>query len=444
MSAAVALRRLDRLGTLLLAVALAALAAAATTTFAGRSLLVERSDSMRPALRAGDLLVTDRVPAEAIGVGDIVTFADTARANRLVTHRVVAIRRRDAATVFTTRGDANSATESFAVGRGDSVRRVSGRARGVGRLAIALRRITAATMPAFTWSAWTGTTGSGAGTLSAVADWLAPAVDAAAVGKAAGGSTGAIHQGGDYRIYANVSDAGNPASGTSTVTANAGSISTGLTTVALSAGSFSAQNVSYNRRSALLTANAALSEGSYATTIATADAAANSAVVSGPSVTVDNVAPTGSLVQIDNGSLVVGHPDSGDVVTFGWSETLDPSSMLAGWSGSATAVQVFIADVGASDVVSIRSSGGIALPAGTITTNSQYATTDTTFTATMVQSGASIVVTLGTLVTGTVNTNAKKAALSWSAGDFPGATDAAGNALIGSTITEPGPSDVDF
>jgi signal peptidase len=147
MRAARSLRRLDRLSTLLLAVALAALAAAAASTLAGGALLVERSDSMRPALSAGDLLVTRRAPAEAIRVGDVVTFADAARGGRLVTHRVVAIAHRDAAVVFSTRGDANTATESFAVRPYDRVRRLSSRARGAGRALIALRRIPGWALP---------------------------------------------------------------------------------------------------------------------------------------------------------------------------------------------------------------------------------------------------------------------------------------------------------
>ena len=210
-------------------------------------------------------------------------------------------------------------------------------------LAVVLLAACAATATAAdvsTWSGWTGATGSPAGTIGAAADWQAPVVGAAAVGKSAGGSSGFIRQGGGYYIYAAVTDGGNPASGTSTVVAGAATISVGATAVALAAGSFSADGVAYNRRSALLTANAVLAAGDYATTIATSDVAANSAVVSGPPVTVDNTAPTGAAINIANGGATVGRPEAGDIVTFTWSETLDPSSVLAGWSGGATAVRV--------------------------------------------------------------------------------------------------------
>jgi signal peptidase len=143
MRAALTLRRLDRASTLLCVVAVAALAATGAATLAGGTLLVERSDSMRPALSAGDLLVTRPVPAGAIGFRDVVTFADAARGGRLVTHRVVGIERRAGAIVFTTRGDANTAAETFAVPRHARVRRMSLRARGAGRAVIALRRVPA-------------------------------------------------------------------------------------------------------------------------------------------------------------------------------------------------------------------------------------------------------------------------------------------------------------
>jgi hypothetical protein len=316
------------------------------------------------------------------------------------------------------------------------------RARDALATLLAASALAAAT--ASTWSAWTDAGGSVAGTISAAADWQAPPVDAAVAGKSSGGSMGFVHQGGGYYVYANVTDAGNPASGTSAVSADAGSISTGLSAVPLSAGSFSAQGVAYNRRSALLTANATLAEGSRATTIATTDVAANSAVVSGPSVVVDNAAPSAVAVQIDNGGLIAGRPDSGDTMALDWSETLDPYSILAGWSGAAAAVQVVITDVSATDSITIQSSGGVALPLGTIALNSQYVTATSTFSATMVQSGASIVVTLGAMITGIPHTANKKATLTWGAGTVTGATDRAANALVDSTITESGIADLDF
>lgn len=136
-----ALRRLDRVSTALCAIAFAALCAVAAVSLAGRMLLVERSDSMQPAFSAGDLLVSEHAPAAAIRSGDVVTFADAARGDRLITHRVVAIAHAGASLVFTTRGDANTGAESFAVPASGTVQRVSSSAPGIGRVAIALARV---------------------------------------------------------------------------------------------------------------------------------------------------------------------------------------------------------------------------------------------------------------------------------------------------------------
>jgi signal peptidase len=129
-----ALRRFERAGSLALALAVVAAIACVAGALSGHRLLVERSDSMQPRLRAGDVLVTAREPATAIRTGDIVTFANAARGDRLVTHRVVAIARRDGRLVFTTRGDANSAAESFAVPTGASVQRLTTHLPGIARV----------------------------------------------------------------------------------------------------------------------------------------------------------------------------------------------------------------------------------------------------------------------------------------------------------------------
>ena len=69
-----------------------------------------------------------------------------------------------------------------------------------------------------------------------------------------GGVGGFIKKGGTYYVYANVTDTGNPASGVSTVNANVSAITSGSTAATLTAGTFTVDGVSYNRRSASLTA----------------------------------------------------------------------------------------------------------------------------------------------------------------------------------------------
>jgi len=74
------------LGVLALALAVALLV--------GLRPLVIRSDSMAPTLRAGDLLLVRTVPAAVVAVGDVVTFADSARRGEPVSHPVIAIEQR--------------------------------------------------------------------------------------------------------------------------------------------------------------------------------------------------------------------------------------------------------------------------------------------------------------------------------------------------------------
>jgi signal peptidase I len=83
--------------------------------------LVEHSDSMRPAIRAGDLLITHAEPAGTIRRGEIVSFKDPALAGRLITHRVVAVHPAGARFDFLTKGDANAAPESWSAPRGSSI-----------------------------------------------------------------------------------------------------------------------------------------------------------------------------------------------------------------------------------------------------------------------------------------------------------------------------------
>ena len=105
--------------------------------------------------------------------------------------------------------------------------------------------------------------GSGGSTASAsiLVDTVAPSVTAAAIAKTQGGTAGFIKQGGTYYVYANVTDGG---SGVATATANVSTVTTGQTAAALSSGSFTVGGVTYNYRSAQLTANATLTAGAKA------------------------------------------------------------------------------------------------------------------------------------------------------------------------------------
>jgi signal peptidase len=128
------IRRLaEQAATAVLGLALLLLAALLIATAAGYSALIDHSDSMRPAIRAGDMVFTESVPAAALRRGEIVTFSDLALGGRLVTHRVVAARRAGGRIEFLTRGDANPTAESWGVPAGASLGRVVLRVPGLGR-----------------------------------------------------------------------------------------------------------------------------------------------------------------------------------------------------------------------------------------------------------------------------------------------------------------------
>jgi signal peptidase I len=123
----------DRGCTMVCGLAIALLVALAAGTVAGYRPLIDHSDSMRPAIRAGDLLITHSEPASAIRVGNTVTFIDRALGSRLITHRVVALRASGNRIDFVTRGDANTASESWSAPRHASLGKLLFRVPAVGR-----------------------------------------------------------------------------------------------------------------------------------------------------------------------------------------------------------------------------------------------------------------------------------------------------------------------
>jgi hypothetical protein len=280
------------------------------------------------------------------------------------------------------------------------------------------------------------------------ADTLPPVVSATVISKTAQYLPSFVRQGGTYFVYANVADAGCAPSGIATVTANVSTLTTGSIAVPLLAGSFSVGGVAYNRRSASVTANAALAAGAKAYSITSTDNATNSQTQSGYSVTVDNTAPAGSDVQTANGGATVGKPEAGDTITLTFSDTIDPESVLAGWTGASTNVVVRIVNQGGGDRLTIRNAANTAvLPLGTVNLNgTAYVTADRDFGATgtasaMVQSGAAITITLGT-PSGATGTQAATAAMAWA--PVATATDRAGNACQTTNTNETGAADVEF
>jgi signal peptidase len=74
------------------------------------------SGSMTPAIRTGDVVVVQRVPARDARVGDVITFRDPEGSHRLITHRVRRLRIAANGTVsFVTKGDNANAVQRWSV-----------------------------------------------------------------------------------------------------------------------------------------------------------------------------------------------------------------------------------------------------------------------------------------------------------------------------------------
>jgi signal peptidase I len=123
---------------LLLAGVLIVLAVA--SLLGGYTVLIERSDSMRPALTAGDLLVTRRVRPSQVRVGDIITFKEPSRPGILLTHRVTELARQGEHYSVVTRGDANTGSERWSMPASGTVGRLALRLPKLGWVASWLAR----------------------------------------------------------------------------------------------------------------------------------------------------------------------------------------------------------------------------------------------------------------------------------------------------------------
>jgi hypothetical protein len=293
-----------------------------------------------------------------------------------------------------------------------------------------------------TQGAFAGQTSEGSNVITAMPDFRGPTVSQIAIGKSTGtATTGAIRSGATYRVYASVADVGTPPSGTATVTANVSNLTAGQTAVPLTAGSFPAGGVTYNYRSAALTAEA-LPNGSQLFSVTATDAAANVTMANG-NVIIDSTAPAPTNISASGGTA--GRPEVGDVLTLATNDTLDSFSLLANWTGAATTVQVRFVNQGGGDRLQIWDSAGTTqVPFGTINLGRTDFTTSTlAFNgSTMTQAGGVITITLGGSIVGTVTTVGGTGNMTWTPSAT--ATDRAGNAMPTSAFAEPAPADRDF
>lgn len=321
-------------------------------------------------------------------------------------------------------------------------------------LAVALVAGAPAALAAFT------STSAASNTIGTAADWLPPSVSSTVIAKQTGYLAGSIKQGGTYYVYANVADSGNPASGIASVRTDESAITTGQTNVSLSSGSYSVNGVSYNYRTALQTADGSLS-GTKNYTITSADVLGYSQLQSGYTVTIDNTVPSASDIQTTNhAGGVSGRAEIGDTIIFTFSEPIDPHSIISGWTGASTNVVVYLEDGGctlilcSADWIDIYYGGSQLNSLGAVDLNHSGYTggsllgsqPPTLFGATgtpstMVQSGATITIMLGTRSGSGADTGGTTT-MQWDPPTTP--YDAAGNANNGTARNEQGGGDPEF
>ncbi len=182
-------------------------------------------------------------------------------------------------------------------------------------------------------AAFSATTSNAGNRFVAAADWEPPHVTRTVIAKTPGYFGGKIRQGGQFFVYAQIDDGGNPPAGVGTVTADVSAFSTGGAAVAMNAGAFSVEGVLYNYRSAVRTATNPLTAGvkTYAFTMADLAVPPHAQTQTGFTVTVDNTVPAPvNWTTTNRAGGTVGLAEQGDSVTYTWNEPIDPQSLIAG------------------------------------------------------------------------------------------------------------------
>ena len=192
------------------------------------------------------------------------------------------------------------------------------------------------------------------------------------------------------------------------------------------------------------TLTTALAVGTYTAQATQTDTSGNTGTSTANTFTVDTTKPSAAgIVAANKAGGTAGKIESGDTLTFTYSEPITAASVWSGWDGSSTAVNVRFTNSGTADTVTVVTATTGTVKLGTVATNGNYVIATSTFASTMVRSadGASIVVTLGTpaSVQGTAVT-AKN--MAWT--PVVGIVDLAGNTSTTATPFTETDTDIDF
>jgi Big-like domain-containing protein len=187
----------------------------------------------------------------------------------------------------------------------------------------------------------------------------------------------------------------------------------------------------------------ALAQGTYTAVVTQTDTSGNTGTSNANTFTVDTTAPTATNITATNkAGGTAGKVESGDTLTYTYSEAVTPASVWLGWDGSSTAVHIKFTSAG-NDTITVLTTADVAsLKLGSVATNGDYVTATTTFNATIAMSpdGASVIVTLGTPSNVSASPNVGRN-MSWT--PTASVKDLAGNAASTTAYSETD-SDVDF
>ena len=289
-----------------------------------------------------------------------------------------------------------------------------------------------------THAAFTQATQNPGNVITARPDWTPPSAGRSVVQKTEGGETGYVRTGNDFRAYAQVTDSGNPASGTAGVSLEVPTFGYSLP---LTAGAFTVDGLAYNWASAVSTVPFFTFAGSYPYDVRMTDNLGQVGTDGTFPAVVDNTRPTATDVQTANGGAgaVLGRPNAGDSVTLTHSEPIDRISVVAGWTAGTAAVTARILNgTGATnDRLAIDGSNFGTVNLG----RNDYVTAETTFTgSSLVRNATSqLVLTLGAVGAGTPSTAAGTGTTVYTpdADTF----DRAGNLVNATLATESGAAD---
>lgn len=90
------------------------------TNIAGKILLNIQTDSMKPTINPGDLIITKKYDGEDINKGDIISFFAFEQDTTIIkTHRVIEVNNIDGTITFTTKGDNSIAEDQVELTKND-------------------------------------------------------------------------------------------------------------------------------------------------------------------------------------------------------------------------------------------------------------------------------------------------------------------------------------